>query len=74
EAGGDQLLVRGGACGLAIHGCADRPVGRLEYLHPNWDGNGLPDGVYGYLLMDKTSNTVIRRGGLTIRRNPLNNN
>ncbi|MEM7038237.1 MAG: gliding motility-associated C-terminal domain-containing protein, partial [Bacteroidota bacterium] len=59
---------------ILITNNSDRIVGRLEYLHAYWDGLGLSDGVYGYMLIDKTTDTVIRRGGLTILRNPTLNN
>jgi len=39
----------------------------IHPLHPNWDGDNLPDGVYWWTLLDRTGNTI-RTGGVTIRR------
>ncbi|MEM7038236.1 MAG: gliding motility-associated C-terminal domain-containing protein [Bacteroidota bacterium] len=59
---------------ILITNNSGRIADRLEYLHAYWDGLGLPDGVYVYILIDKTTDTVIRRGGLTILRHSTTNN
>lgn len=39
----------------------------MPVLRSDWDGGGLPDGVYHWVLRDKQKN-VRKSGGLTIRR------
>lgn len=39
----------------------------MNPIHPYWDGDGLPGGVYQWTLQDASGN-VIDMGGLTLRR------
>ena len=42
-----------------------------EAYDNNWNGGAVPDGVYWYIVQDKSSN-AIWKGSLLIQRNPLN--
>lgn len=39
----------------------------IHPIHPNWAGDNLPDGVYWWVLLDRSGNSM-RTGGVTIRR------
>ena len=52
---------------LRLYNRAGGEVARIHPLHPDWNGENLPDGVYWWALHEYRG-PAIQSGGLTIRR------
>lgn len=52
---------------ISLYNEAGARVFEMSPVRSDWDGGGLPDGVYWYILSD-LSGTALETGGLTIRR------
>jgi gliding motility-associated-like protein len=53
---------------IIVYNRSGGQVHEMSELNPYWTGDSAPDGVYWWVLIEKSSNRITKSGGLTIKR------